>query len=286
MRTIRLDLEYDGTEYHGWQVQPNAPTIQQALEDALARILGERVRVVGAGRTDAGVHALGQVGHFRTETPREDQAILRGMNSLLPQDIVVKAVRETPPDFHARRSALLKRYVYWILNDPARSAFHHRFVWHVKGDLDRHKMQRAARCLVGEHDFASFQASGGDPGRHTIRHLRLLEIREFRDGMIRVAAEGNSFLRGMVRILVGTLVDVGKGRIPEGDVPVILTARDRRRAGRTAPGKGLFLNWVRYPEAFGTSVSRQGGPVEGNRCSGTAGPHLTNFHPGSNLTWF
>ncbi len=270
MRTIRLYLEYDGTNYHGWQVQPNAPTIQEKLEDALHPILGERVRVTGAGRTDAGVHALGQVGHLRTASDREVGALFRGVNSLLPEDIVVKAVREASPDFHARRRALLKRYEYWILNDPTRSAFHHRFLWHVRVGLDLAKMRRAAECLIGEHDFASFQASGGEPGRHTIRHLRLLEIREFRNGVIRIAAEGNAFLRGMVRILAGTLVDVGRGVIPERDVPGILTAMDRGAAGRTAPGKGLFLNWVRYPEAFGACSREAVGPGEGPLAVGWA----------------
>ena len=263
MRTLRLDLEYDGTNYHGWQVQPNAPTIQEKLEDALYPILGERVRVTGAGRTDAGVHALGQVGHLRTASDREIGALFRGVNSLLPEDIVVKAVREVSPDFHARKSARFKRYEYWILNDPTRSAFHHRFLWHVRVGLDLHGMRRAAACLVGEHDFASFQASGGEPGRHTVRHLHLLEIEEFRSGVIRIAAEGNAFLRGMVRILTGTLVDVGRGRIPEQDVPGILAARDRRVAGRTAPGKGLFLNWVRYPEVFEVCSPEEEGPGEG-----------------------
>jgi tRNA pseudouridine38-40 synthase len=250
MRNIRLDLEYDGTAYHGWQVQPHVPTIQQKLEETLLQILGERVRVVGAGRTDAGVHALGQVGHFPTESALEVGALFRGMNSLLPEDIVVKAVRDAPSGFHARKSALMKRYEYWILNDPTPSAFHHRFFWHVRVALDQLKMQRAAQLLVGEHDFASFQASGGEPGKDTIRDLRLLEIREVQDGVIRIAAEGKGFLRGMARILVGTLVDVGRGRIPELAVEDILMAKDRRRAGRTAPGRGLFLTWVRYPEAL------------------------------------
>ncbi len=250
MRTLRVDLEYDGTNYHGWQVQPAMPTVQQKLEDALYSILGERVRVTGAGRTDAGVHALGQVGHFRCESDRDTGAILRGVNSLLPEDIAVKAVRDTSPDFHARKCARLKRYEYWIWNDPAGSAFHHRFFWHVRAGLRLDPMRRAAECLVGEHDFASFQASGGEPGRHTVRYLRLLEIRELARGVIRIAAEGNGFLRGMVRILAGTLVDVGRGRIPESHVPGILAARDRKAAGITAPGKGLFLNWVRYPEVF------------------------------------
>ena len=263
MRTLRLDLEYDGTNYHGWQVQPNAPTIQEKLEDALYPILGERVRVTGAGRTDAGVHALGQVGHLRTESDREIGALFRGVNSLLPEDIVVKAVREVSSDFHARRSAQRKRYEYWILNDPTRSAFHHRFVWHVRVGLDLAKMRRAAECLVGEHDFASFQASGGEPGRHTVRSLYVLEIEEFRNGVVRIAAEGNAFLRGMVRILTGTLVDVGRGRLPDRALPGILEARDRKAAGRTAPGKGLFMNWVQYPEGFEACPLEAPGPGEG-----------------------
>jgi tRNA pseudouridine38-40 synthase len=259
MRKIRLDLEYDGTAYHGWQVQRDVATVQQELENVLRRILKERVRVVGAGRTDAGVHALGQVGHFQTEGTLDAQALLRGLNSLLPDDIVVNAVRETSSVFHARKSALLKRYEYWILNDPARSAFHHRFLWHVRGHLETRTMQRAADCLVGEHDFASFQASGGEPGKDTIRDLRLLEVTGLRNGLIRIAAEGTSFLRGMVRILVGTLVDVGAGRIPEQAVREVLLAKDRKAAGRTAPAKGLFLMWVRYPEAFGMPSWETGG---------------------------
>jgi tRNA pseudouridine38-40 synthase len=263
MRTLRLDLEYDGTHYHGWQVQPNAPTIQEKLEDALYPILGERVRVTGAGRTDAGVHALGQVGHLRTASDREIGALFRGVNSLLPEDIVVRSVREASPEFHARRSARRKRYEYWIFNHPARSAFHHRFFWHVRVGLDIAKMRRAAECLVGEHDFASFQASGGEPGRHTFRLLHLLEIEEFRSGVVRIAAEGNAFLRGMVRIMAGTLVDVGRGRIPERALPGILAAKDRAAAGGTAPGKGLFLNWVRYPEGFEACSQEAKGPREG-----------------------
>jgi tRNA pseudouridine38-40 synthase len=286
MRNIRLDLEYDGTAYHGWQVQPDVSTIQQELEEVLCQILGERVRVVGAGRTDTGVHALGQVGHFRTESRLEVQALLRGMNSLLPDDIVVKAVQEAPSDFHARKSALMKRYEYWILNDPTPSAFHHRFLWHVRVALDQLEMQRAAQHLVGEHDFASFQASGGEPGRDTTRDLRLLEIREVQGGLIRIAAEGRAFLRGMVRILVGTLVDVGRGRLPEQAVRDILLAKDRRAAGRTAPGKGLFLNWVRYPEALGGCARGLGSPGEGafleqNRA--TQMMHLTNRGRDSSL---
>jgi tRNA pseudouridine38-40 synthase len=268
MRTLRLDLEYDGTNYHGWQVQPNAPTVQEKLEDALHQILGEQVRVTGAGRTDAGVHALGQVGHLRTASDREVEALFRGVNSLLPEDIVVKSVREASPDFHARRSALRKRYEYWILNDPTRSAFHHRFVWHVRVGLDLAKMRRAAESLVGEHDFASFQASGGEPGRHTVRHLYLLEVEEFQNGVVRIAVEGNAFLRGMVRILAGTLVDVGRGRVPEQALPGILTARDRKAAGRTAPGKGLFLNWVRYPDVFEARSPEGKGRGEGLTAAG------------------
>jgi tRNA pseudouridine38-40 synthase len=180
----------------------------------------------------------------------------------------------------------MKRYEYWILNDPSPSAFHHRFLWHIRVALTQLEMQRAAQHLVGEHNFASFQASGGEPGKDTIRDLRLLEIREVQEGLIRIAAEGQAFLRGMVRILVGTLVDVGRGRLSEQAVRDILMAKDRRAAGRTAPAKGLFLTWVRYPEAVGgdsRDLESQGeGPFRGQNPA-TQMTHLTNRGRDSNL---
>ncbi len=278
MRNIRLDLEYDGTAYSGWQVQPRVPTIQEKIEEALYRITGQRVRVSGAGRTDAGVHALGQVAHFHSDTSLPVDVLLRALNSLLPDDIVVKAVRDVPGSFHARKGASGKRYEYWILNDPTPSAFHRRYFWHLRRPLDVEAMGRAARRLAGKHDFSSFQASGGECGRSAVRSVNLLDVEIVRERYLRVAVEANGFLRGMVRILVGTLVEVGEGKIAEEDVSRILEARDRRVAGRTAPARGLFLVWVRYPgaaEAAGTEVGRfdpsaAGGPVPEQMGGGAA----------------
>ncbi len=248
MRRICLFLEYDGTHYHGWQIQPEDVTIQAVLEGALSRILGENVRVIGAGRTDAGVHALGQAAHFLTASDLDVSALFKAVNSLLPHDIVAKTVLEVPETFHARRSVLKKRYEYWIRNDPLRSVFSERFEWHFKIPLDLTRMQQAARHLVGEHDFSSFQASGCEAGINPIRTITLLKVERLAEKQIRVSVEGPSFLRYMVRNIVGTLVEVGSGRIDDQSICRILEARDRRKAGRTAPAKGLFLKWIEYPE--------------------------------------
>jgi tRNA pseudouridine38-40 synthase len=258
MRKLRLDLEYEGTCYHGWQLQSNAITIQQVAEEALHRILGEACRLVGAGRTDAGVHAFGQVAHAFTTRSLDGESLRRALNSLLPEDIVVLAVREVPESFHARKSALKKRYEYWILNDSIPSALHHRFCWHLRMPLNTGRMAGAARYLLGEHDFSSFQASGCESADHPVREICALEIETFHERFIRVAVEAHSFLRHMVRNIVGTLVEVGLGRIPEESVQRILEARDRRKAGRTAPAKGLFLQWVCYEgEGCGGSSSER-----------------------------
>ena len=247
MRHLRLELEYEGTAYHGWQVQPDAATVQQVVEEAIRRLTGEPCRLIGAGRTDAGVHALGQVAHFPTNNALDVSSMQRALNSLLPADVVVRKVTEAPPDFHARKSAVRKHYTYWIWNDPRRSAFHGRFCWHVKRPLDVERMRRAAQRLAGEHDFSSFRASGHDPSQHAVRLLERISVREVPPGYLRVRVAANGFLRHMVRILVGTLVEVGLGRFPEAFVDEILRARDRRRAGRTAPARGLFLVKVSYP---------------------------------------
>ncbi len=253
MRNIRIDLEYEGTRYHGWQVQPQDISIQQKLEEALARILGKKQRVIGAGRTDAGVHALGQTAHFFTENVLDSHSLHRALNSLLPDDIVVKAVKEVSFFFHARKSALKKRYEYWIWNKQLPSAFNHRFCWYVKAPLNVEKMHRAAQYLIGEHDFSSFKAAGCESGINPVRAIDMLEVKArnfFSEEYIQFAVEGRSFLRYMVRILVGTLVDVGRGKISEEDLLLILHARDRRKAGMTAPAKGLCLSWIQYPEGL------------------------------------
>ena len=250
MRNIRIDLEYEGTRYHGWQIQPNGITIQEELEKALYKILRKQIRVIGAGRTDAGVHAWGQTAHFLTDSRLDGASLQRALNSLLPADIVIKQLREMSPEFHARKNALKKRYEYWICNKPLASAFYHPFCWHLRAPLDVGKMNRAARYFIGEHDFTSFQATGSDPGTNPVRvidHVEVAAKQLHHEEYIRIAMEGRSFLRHMVRIMVGTLVTVGLGKRPEQEVSLILRARDRCQADITAPAKGLFLNWVQYP---------------------------------------
>ncbi len=245
VRTIRLTLEYDGSGYHGWQRQPNGLTVQEVVEKALATILGQEVRVHGSGRTDAGVHALGQVAHFRTAATLPLAAFCEGLNSLLPRDIAVLEAQEAPPDFHARYTARAKTYEYRILNRPQDRQVQRHFCWWLSRPLDLHRLQTAAADLLGEHDFAAFQASGSDV-KTTVR--RVLEASwEAREGgwrIFRITADG--FLRGMVRSLVGTLVEIGWGKRPVDDLARILASRDRRQAGPTAPAAGLYLVTVIY----------------------------------------
>jgi len=248
MRRICLEIEYEGTRYHGWQAQKQALTVQQVLEENLFRILGERIRVLGAGRTDAGVHARGQVAHFNTHSAMACGCLQKAMNSVLPEDVVIRVVEDVPPGFHARRSARKKGYEYWIWNHVSSSVFSRRYEWHIKRPLDIESMARAAQCFPGVHDFSSFQAAGSRPGTDPVRNLSLVGVERAAGGRVRILVEGESFLRHMVRIMVGTLVEVGLGKRGEGEVLRILTARDRRRAGITAPAKGLFLAWVQYPE--------------------------------------
>jgi tRNA pseudouridine38-40 synthase len=247
MRTWKLVLEYDGFGYCGWQIQPGAPTIQGVLEEALARLLGERIRVHGAGRTDAKVHALGQVASFRCAASLSPQALQRGLNSLLPRDVVVHQALVVVDDFHARFSALGKVYAYRILNRPTRAPLRLRYVWHLPHPLDVPAMAAAAAPLVGRHDFASFQATGSDVHTTERTVTALTVVREGDEVVVTCAANG--FLRHMVRNFVGTLVEVGRGRLASGDIPQIVAGRDRRLAGVTAPAQGLVLVRVLYAEA-------------------------------------
>lgn len=244
LKTIKLTLEYVGTNYCGWQVQPNGLSIQEVLENRLEKITGRKVTVLGSGRTDSGVHAEGQVAHFRTGSQLDAATFQRALNSLLPGDIVVKASVEESGDFHAQFSQKGKRYRYTILNRRHPSAFLRPFAWYLPYSLDRDRMREAAKYLVGTHDFFAFQAAKSDI-KNTVRHLSLLEIRE-REDEILLFFEGNGFLKHMVRIMVGTLVDVGFGTIEPGKMKEILQWRDRRKAGRTAPPHGLCLERVYY----------------------------------------
>ncbi len=247
MPAVRLTIEYDGTDYHGWQRQPAAPTIQSAIESAIFRISGEHASVVGAGRTDAGVHAAGQVAHFWTQAALEPHVWYRALNAVLPPDVKVIAADTVPESFHARFSAVRKRYRYRILNRPGPSPLERRTSWHVPYQINLSTMRRAAASLVGSHDFRAFEAAdrSHDAARDTQCRLTRCSIRRQGDVVV-VEIDGNRFLKYMVRNIVGTLVEVGSARRPADDVARILRSRDRRRAGVTAPAHGLTLIHVQY----------------------------------------
>jgi tRNA pseudouridine38-40 synthase len=245
MRTLKLVLEYDGFDYCGWQVQGDVPTIQGVVEAALGKILGVRVRVHGAGRTDAKVHALGQVASFRCPSAVPTSALQWALNSALPRDVVVQDVQDVPADFHARFSALGKVYEYRILNRPVRAPLRLRYVWHIPQPLDVPAMALAGACLHGTHDFTSFQATGSAVKTAERTLTELTVTREGEEIVISCTAEG--FLRHMVRNIVGTLVEVGRGGCLPADMKRLLDGRDRRLAGVTAPPQGLYLVQVLYP---------------------------------------
>lgn len=244
MRNIRLTLEYDGTAYAGWQVQANGPTVQGALEEGLARLLKHTVRVTASGRTDAGVHALGQAANFRTEARIPLRGVLLGLNALLPRDIAVRRAEEVPADFDSRRCAKEKTYQYFLYVGDAPSAFGRRTSWRVPPPLDLGAMERAAAHLVGTHDFGAFRAAGCD-APHAVRAVHEVRVTP-RGEYLEVSVRGTAFLRHMVRIIVGTLVEVGQGRRSPASVAELLDCGDRARAGVTAPPQGLFLAEVRY----------------------------------------
>jgi len=244
MRRLKLVLEYDGTGYHGWQAQPGLDTIQGTLEAALSRLAGNCVQVMGAGRTDAGVHALGQVASCTAELRLDDSALRRALNALLPRDIVVRQVETVPPEFDARRSARSKTYRYTLLVRDSPSALHARHSLYIPCALDPEAMSRGASCLVGTHDFSAFRAgtcAAATPIR-TVTRAGWRPAGEFWEFEI----TGNAFLQHMVRIIVGTLVEVGRGKRASDDMATILASRDRRRAGKTAPPHGLCLVEVHY----------------------------------------
>lgn len=249
MRNLRLTLEYDGTAYAGWQVQENGPTVQGALETALARLLKAPVRVSASGRTDAGVHALGQVANFRTSAPVPLKGFFHGLNVLLPRDIAVRRVDEVPAHFDSRRSAKEKTYEYFLHVGPAPSAFLRRTTWRVPGgaSLDLGAMAEAGRRLEGSHDFGAFRSAGCD-APHALRTLHEVRV-ERRGECVEIGVRGTAFLRHMVRIIVGTLVEVGQGKRSPSSLGDLLESRDRERAGPTAPPQGLLLKQVVYDVA-------------------------------------
>jgi tRNA pseudouridine38-40 synthase len=245
MRNIKLLIEYDGTNYQGWQVQLKGPTIQGILEEKLGLLTGESIRLVGSGRTDAGVHALGQVAHFKTQSQMDARSIQRALNSLLPSGIVIQKIEEVEEGFHARKHCKSKVYEYRILNQSLRSPFYHGYAWHIPQKLDFKEMGKAAQWLIGERDFSSFR-SVGTPTRTAIRRVIRAEWKRGRGGLVRFEIEANGFLKQMVRAIVGTLVEVGKGKMSAMDFQKVLESMERKKAGPTAPAHGLFLKEVKY----------------------------------------
>jgi len=243
---LRLTVEYEGTAYQGWQLQPGGPTVQEILERALATALREPARVRGAGRTDAGVHACGQVAAVRvTRVPDDLERLRRSLNALTPDDVAVREIAVVDDVFDPRRHASSRVYEYRILNAPAPSPFWRRYAWHVLEPLRMDAMNAAAGTLLGEHDFAAFRGADAEPVRSTVR--RVLESRLEPGGAVLVyRIEATAFLKHMVRNIVGTLVEVGRGQRSSETMGDIIAGRDRTRAGATAPPHGLTLVEVRY----------------------------------------
>ena len=255
MRKIKLLIEYDGTACQGWQIQKDGVTIQGILEDRIRKITGEHSRVTGAGRTDAGVHALGQVATFRTEGGLDPETIKKALNAVLPQDIRVLDASETGSSFNPKDDAVRKSYFYIIVNQRISSAFLYRYSWIVQQQLELNSMIEASQVLIGRHDFSSFMGIGSsikDPVRE-IFSLNIDKLDEIdfmtaslKSNFIRIRIEANGFLRHMVRNIVGTLVEIGRGRVPASRMKEILASCDRRLAGPTAPAQGLFLERIEY----------------------------------------
>lgn len=245
MKNFQLTIEYDGTHYHGWQRQKKDITVQATIENALRLMTRQRINLIGSGRTDAGVHALGQVAHFICDTHLYAETFLKGLNSLLPADIVIKACRQVPETFHARFDAKSKIYHYRILNCPLPSVLLRCYTWHIRTPLNTVAIKRACRPLLGFHDFKAFEGAGS-PRSHTQRNIITakwtiddMDIHQF-------CIEADGFLRYMVRNIVGTLIDVGTGKITPEKFEQILLSKDRTHAGATAPPNGLYLVQVNY----------------------------------------
>jgi tRNA pseudouridine38-40 synthase len=244
LRTLRLVIEYDGTDFSGWQRQLNQRTVQACLESALLAMTGEAVRVTGAGRTDAGVHAEGQVASVKVRARIPAGGFLRGLNTHLPTDMVVRELSDVDPGFDARRSARGKTYRYLIWNHLVRSPLRGREAWHFRAPLDAHAMREAAAAFVGEHDFRAFRASDCDR-KSTVRIMRSVHV-EREGALISCEVDGTAFLKNMVRIMVGTLVAAGQGELDAAGVRRLLVQGDRTQSGVTAPPHGLTLVRVHY----------------------------------------
>jgi tRNA pseudouridine38-40 synthase len=244
IKNFKITMEYDGSGYHGWQRQKNDRTIQEEIEKAIHTITGQSVSVTGSGRTDAGVHAYAQVANFKCDTHLGAQDLSGGLNALTADDIVILDCEETADAFHARFDVKSKIYVYRILNRPNPAAIGRQYAWHIRKELNRQAMRAAIAHLIGSHDFKAFEGTGS-PRSHTTRNVFKANLVE-EDDCLAVEIEADGFLRFMVRNIVGTLVDVGLGKMAPDKFKFILESRDRALAGATAPAHGLFLKSVLY----------------------------------------
>jgi len=245
MRNFKMVIEYDGTAYCGWQRQKNGVSIQQVLEEKIRLITREEVTVNGSGRTDAGVHALNQVAGFRSSTRLPAEILCRGINGLLPPDIVVKNLEEVPVEFHPQYSARGKIYVYKICNRRLRPALGRKYCWFIPHPLDLTAIKQAAGYLIGRYDFSCFCATGSSVKDRT-RTVKSVGIIKGDDGLLEITIEAQGFLRYMVRNIVGTLVEIGRGKRKPSEMKEIIDSRDRNIAGITAPACGLYLKEVKY----------------------------------------
>lgn len=245
MRNIKLTIEYDGKDFNGWQIQPRKVSVQGEIQRALKEITGEEIEIIASGRTDAGVHAYGQVANFKTNSQIPIEKIPYAINAKLPKSIVIKSAEEVSERFHSRYNAKAKTYRYIINNNKFPSAIDRYREFYIPNFLDRDAMRRALKKFEGEHDFKGFKSSGGSPKKTTVRTITKATMRED-EGKITIELTGDGFLYNMVRIICGTIVDVGLGKINENEIEDIILSGDRTRAGKTLPPHGLYLVKVYY----------------------------------------
>lgn len=271
IQTFKLIIEYDGTGFSGWQRQPENITVQGELEKVLSRILNQPVTLAGSGRTDAGVHALGQVASFCADTALPSQMLKKGVNSLMKLPIVLTACHRVPDTFHAQYSAVSKEYHYYILNRETPCAVGKNYVWHIHRSLDMTMMNQCCESICGTHDFKSFE-NAGSPRKSTVRTVFMARMDRLDDDRLVFRICANGFLKNMVRNLMGTLVDAGFGKVTPVMFEQILAAKDRSFAGATAPAQGLFLKQVNYesitPDRNSDLVSVPPGFLECADCNG------------------
>ena len=245
MKNVKIIIEYDGTDYHGWQCQADLPTVQKTIEDAIRKITREDVKITGSGRTDAGVHAIGQVANFFIETQMDTDTLRKALNSTLPRDISIIKAQEVPDGFHAQFSSRSKVYEYRIFNRPHPPALQRNRVWHIQEKLDTKKMRETAAYLEGTHDFSVF-ATADITVKTTVRTVKRVHVRKTREGIVLIEIEADGFLKRMVRMITGTLVQTGRGKLSPEGFGQILAEGQKTKDVFTAPPGGLFLKKVIY----------------------------------------